>query len=283
MMGCKESSRLAPIDQLEQPPDKRISQHKVLKGDTLYSIAWRYSMDYREIATLNNIRPPYTIYVGQKLDLGQGQRRGSRQYESGLATGVVAVPDSGYTSADTSVREISGVREISSPPAATGSVNQGEVVAASRAVDSSSSDVAPTAKPAKENVAAKPVVPNGQWMWPANGRLVGRFSSGNPLQKGIDIEGSQGAPVIAAAAGSVVYAGNGLAGYGELVIVKHNETFLSAYAHNSKLLVAEGEQVKAGQAIAEMGSSGTDKTKLHFEIRQAGKPVDPLLFLPNRQ
>ena len=119
-------------------------------------------------------------------------------------------------------------------------------------------------------------------MWPTNGRLITLYSANDPLRKGIDLEGKQGDPVKAAGAGSVVYAGSGLAGYGQLVIVKHDEQFLSAYAHNNKLLVAEGDAVKKGQVIAEVGSSGTDKNKLHFEIRKSGKPVDPLLYLPRR-
>jgi lipoprotein NlpD len=123
---------------------------------------------------------------------------------------------------------------------------------------------------------------SSNWLWPTNGRLITLYSATDPLRKGIDLEGKQGDPVKAANAGSVVYAGSGLAGYGQLIIVKHGEQFLSAYGHNSKLLVAEGDAIKKGQVIAEVGSSGTDKNKLHFEIRKSGKPVDPLLYLPRR-
>jgi len=118
------------------------------------------------------------------------------------------------------------------------------------------------------------------WVWPSEGKLIAKFSSKTPINKGIDIAGRLGESVHAAAAGSVVYAGSGLLGYGNLVIVKHNDEFLSAYAHNKRLLVKENQQVKAGQVIAEIGSSGTDKVKLHFEIRRQGKPVDPLRYLP---
>jgi lipoprotein NlpD len=119
------------------------------------------------------------------------------------------------------------------------------------------------------------------WSWPTNGKVIGRFS--NRLgSKGIDIAGRRGQTIRAAAAGRVVYAGSGLRGYGELIIVKHNETFLSAYAHNRKILVKEGTQVSSRQPIAEMGSSGTDRVKLHFEIRRRGQPVDPLQYLPRR-
>jgi lipoprotein NlpD len=120
------------------------------------------------------------------------------------------------------------------------------------------------------------------WGWPSNGILIGKFSSNGSLNKGIDIAGDLGQPVLAASDGTVVYAGSGLRGYGELVIIKHSDTYVSAYGHNRRLLVREGQQVKVGQTIAEMGSTGTDRVKLHFEIRRQGKPVDPLQFLPRR-
>lgn len=118
------------------------------------------------------------------------------------------------------------------------------------------------------------------WTWPAKGKVIAKFSTKAPTNKGIDIAGSLGESVVAAGAGTVVYAGSGLLGYGNLVIIKHDDQFLSAYAHNKKLLVKENQEVKAGQTIAEIGSSGTDKVKLHFEIRHKGKPVDPLRYLP---
>ena len=120
------------------------------------------------------------------------------------------------------------------------------------------------------------------WNWPAKGRVIDAFSTKNPQNKGIDIAGKKGESVNAAAAGTVVYAGKGLRGYGNLVIIKHDAKFLSAYAHTSRILVREKERIKAGQVIAEIGSTGTDKVKLHFEIRRNGRPVDPLQFLPSR-
>lgn len=125
-------------------------------------------------------------------------------------------------------------------------------------------------------------VSSAGWTWPANGQLIALFSSNSSLNKGIDIAGEMGQPVVAASAGNVVYAGSGLRGYGELVIIKHSDTYVSAYGHNRRLLVREGQQVKAGQTIAEMGATGTDRVKLHFEIRRQGKPVDPLQYLPRR-
>jgi len=143
------------------------------------------------------------------------------------------------------------------------------------------SKVTPSAyKSPKNGPAAVKRHGNLTWSWPAKGKLIARFSAKSPANKGIDIGGSLGESVTAAAAGSVVYAGSGLLGYGNLVIIKHNEQFLSAYAHNKRLLVKENQPVKAGQSIAEIGSSGTDKVKLHFEIRHQGKPVNPMLYLP---
>ena len=132
--------------------------------------------------------------------------------------------------------------------------------------------------------APKQVVTQGSlnWSWPAKGRVIERFSTRNKKNKGIDIAGKKGESVNAAAAGTVVYAGRGLRGYGNLVIIKHDAQFLSAYAHTSRILVREKEKIKAGQIIAEIGSTGTDKVKLHFEIRRNGRPVDPLQFLPKR-
>lgn len=121
-----------------------------------------------------------------------------------------------------------------------------------------------------------------KWQWPVKGKLLATFSSANGLNKGIDIAGKLGESVLSAGPGDVVYAGNGLRGYGNLLIIKHNQKYLSAYAHNRRLLVGEGDSVKAGQKIAELGSSGTDRNKLHFEIRRDGKPIDPLKYLPRR-
>ena len=120
------------------------------------------------------------------------------------------------------------------------------------------------------------------WRWPAQGQVIGRYTSGDPARQGIDVQGTDGAPVVAAGDGEVVYSGNGLVGYGELVIIKHSTEFLSAYGHNRKRMVAEGSKVTAGQQIAEMGKANGTLNVLHFEIRRAGKPVDPLSILPRR-
>lgn len=148
----------------------------------------------------------------------------------------------------------------------------------------SSSTPAPArdTRPAPLPVVVAPPASGFAWRWPADGALVSRYVPGEPTKQGVDIGGSEGAPVRAAADGTVVYSGAGLVGYGELVIIKHNEQWLSAYGHNRRRLVNEGQLVKAGQPIAEMGHSGAPRDMLHFEIRYAGKPVDPLLYLPPR-
>lgn len=131
-------------------------------------------------------------------------------------------------------------------------------------------------------VASKPAAAPIQWRWPGSGAVVAKFSPNGAMNKGINLAGKRGDPVLAAASGQVVYAGNGLLGYGNLVIIDHNHKFLSAYAHNSRLLVKESDKVKAGQKIAEMGSSGAERVMLHFEIRRDGIPVDPLRYLPKK-
>ncbi len=212
-------------------------RYVVGKNDTLYAIAWRYRMDYRQLARWNNLKPPYTIYPGQQLVLHKVNHVSA--------------------SAETQVNTRTG--------------NQ-----SSTGRQHNSSGQAP----------AKVVTGNMQWRWPVNGKVVVHFSntasSAQSLSQGIDIAGNVGQAIKATSAGRVVYSGNGLVGYGNLVIVKHNDTYLSAYGYNRKLLVKEGEFVKAGQQIAEMGTSTASLPRLHFEIRKQGKPVDPLKYLPKR-
>jgi lipoprotein NlpD len=187
------------------------------------------------------------------------------------------------------------------PPAPAREEATSASAAASRSesADILAAPAAPAVPPARESVAEAPVKPapsppkasddvavNGAgglvWRWPGKGPLIGSFVAGDQTRQGIDIGGTAGDPVLAAADGEVVYSGNGLLGYGELIIVKHNASFLSAYGHNRKRLVQEGNRIKAGQQIAEMGSSASARDELHFEIRKNGKPVNPLEYLPAR-
>ena len=236
-----------------QKPMTTTGQHVVVRGDTLFSIAFRYGWDWKALAARNNIPEPYTIHVGQAIRFDS--RSNSTPTAVASTSSSTASPSSKFTITRRPANAASGPATTSQPAAQT-------------------------------PVAAAPMPPAGPapkgWAWPSNGILIGKFSSNGSLNKGIDIAGDLGQPVLAASDGSVVYAGSGLRGYGELVIIKHSDTYVSAYGHNRRLLVREGQQVKVGQTIAEMGSTGTDRVKLHFEIRRQGKPVDPLQFLPRR-
>jgi len=232
--GCGGSSSYAPTGSRGDPRHAP-SVYVVKRGDTLYSIAWQYGKDYKQVARLNGIRRPYTIYVGQRIRL----RSASSKQAS---------------------------RSKSSRKGSQGSASSGRNA---RRKPASSSSAVPASRI--------------RWGWPVQGPLISTFSAKDPHRKGIDIAGKKGQLVKAAATGKVVYSGSGLIGLGMLIIVKHDETFLSAYAHNRKLLVKEGERVKRGQGIAEMGQTGTDRVKLHFEIRHDGNTLDPLRFLPKRR
>ncbi|MDH0300670.1 MULTISPECIES: peptidoglycan DD-metalloendopeptidase family protein [unclassified Pseudomonas] len=234
-------------------PTVTSGQYIVKPGDTLFSIAFRYGWDYKELAARNNIAAPYTIRPGQPIRFSSG---------AGGSTTVVTSGPSSSSRTTVTRRPVS----TTSPPTSNGK-------SATTAPSTTSQTVAQV--PAAERAV-------GGWTWPASGVLIGKFASNGSLNKGIDIAGDLGQPVFAASDGAVVYAGSGLRGYGELIIIKHSDTYVSAYGHNRRLLVREGQQVKAGQTIAEMGSTGTDRVKLHFEIRRQGKPVDPLQFLPRR-
>lgn len=257
LTGCSStgSSSARVVDRNNVAPKRptvTTGQYIVKPGDTMFSIAFRYGWDYKELAARNNIPAPYTIRPGQPIRFNSG------------STGSTTVVSSPSSSSKTTVTR----RPVGTP---VPSVSGGKVITSAP----SSTTTTVTTVPAAERTA-------GGWTWPANGVLIGKFASNGSLNKGIDIAGDLGQPVFAASGGAVVYAGSGLRGYGELIIIKHSDTYVSAYGHNRRLLVREGQQVKAGQAIAEMGSTGTDRVKLHFEIRRQGKPVDPLQFLPRR-
>jgi lipoprotein NlpD len=260
----------------------------VEKGDTLYSIAFRKGVDFRDLAQWNAIAAPYTIWPGQRLTLSPPARP---------ARAPAAAADSGRPPAVAAHAPVFEPVSAPSPaPAATvaaGSVHPPAPPAEHvqpvpvEAVPVAGVSAAP---PAKASPVARPAVAGParevsgiSWRWPVEGgSLVGRFNSSDAIP-GIEIAGDSGDSVRAAANGVVVYSGNGLVGYGELVIIKHNDSFLSAYGHNRKRLVKEGQRVTAGQQIAEMGSTGTTRNELEFQIRKNGNPVDPLSYLPPRR
>ncbi len=243
-------------NQVAQRPAVTTGQYVVKRGDTLFSIAFRYGWDWKALAARNQIPEPYTIRPGQTIRF-DGRSEGAPVVAAATSR---PVPSTSTSSTTTSSSGSVKTTVISKPVAVT-------------------PVVIPPAASTPAGAAERS--PSG-WAWPASGVLIGKFSSNGSLNKGIDIAGDLGQPVLAASDGSVVYAGSGLRGYGELIIIKHSDTYVSAYGHNRRLLVREGQQVKAGQTIAEMGSTGTDRVKLHFEIRRQGKPVDPLQFLPKR-
>ncbi len=256
LVGCASSPPGGGVQVVDRNQRDRVTsgQYIVRRGDTLWSIAFRFGWDWRDLARVNGIQPPHVIYPGQRI-----------RFSGGATRTAAATPQP--------------VPKPSSSPALSTPVVVANPVPRQPAITTQP-------KPAVSQPARTPVTPVTRsasgWAWPANGTIIGRFSSNGSLNKGIDIAGDLGQPVLAASDGTVVYAGSGLRGYGELVIIKHSDTYVSAYGHNRRLLVREGQQVKAGQSIAEMGSTGTDRVKLHFEIRRQGKPVDPLQYLPRR-
>lgn len=235
---------MAKITSLPPPPSEKINYHIVSAGETLFAIAWRYELTVQSLAAINGISPPYTIRVGQQLLL-----------KPHITPASPAIRGPQRPTPPPATREPSPLHATAppKPDAATGSAPP---------------SVAPTALAAAQ-----------RWRWPTAGTVARHFDN-QRLFKGIDIQGRAGQPVVAAAAGTVVYAGSGLAGYGQLIIVKHDETYLSAYAHNRNILIAEGAQVKGGDRIGEIGGDPGNPTRLYFEIRRDGKPIDPLSVLP---
>lgn len=219
LSACTENPVYAPVTEISTiEPLPKSGQYRVHADDTLYSIAWRYGLDYRYLAKINQIDRPYHILTGQVIYLRKGHVSSTKPA--------------------TIIRKTQPVKEI------------------------------PIEKEPNINVT--------YWRWPARGPIIGRFTNSN---KGINIGGEMGNPIYATATGKVVYSGNGLRAYGDLIIIKHNNSLLSAYAHNRKALVHEGDWVKAGQKIAEMGDTGSRRVMLHFEIRCEGKPMNPLNYL----
>ncbi|WP_414707298.1 peptidoglycan DD-metalloendopeptidase family protein [Rudaea sp.] len=292
--------------------------YHVERGDTLYSIAFKRGLDYRDVGAWNGIAPPYKILAGQELRLSPPGAVAQTPATARPPTAPVAAPvvatsasSAPVNAASTQPAQNSAVKsgglfedvpnqpvapivanepkpESATPPPATTAVPPpaaaaplpAPVVVPPLAPKPVAEEPAPPAKPISDGATAN--VSGVVWRWPSAGKVIGGFVGGDQTKQGVDIAGNAGDPVIAAADGDVVYSGNGLLGYGELIIVKHNASFLSAYGHNRKRLVQEGEKVRAGQQIAEMGSSASSRDELHFEIRKNGKPVNPLDYLPAR-
>lgn len=263
-------------------PDSAV--RTVVHGDTLYSIAWETGRDYRELAKWNQIAPPYTIKPGQTLRVKPPAPESAAhpQKQAAVSSGTKKAP-TGKPSATRGTRPPTTVASESASGKRAASSAARTVSAAGSAASTVATTAPSTGKKPRTSRASSSTpasIGPGGWSWPADGPILNRYSESD--SKGVDIAGTRDAPVRAAANGRVVYQGSGLRGYGQLIIIKHNDEFLSAYAHNDRIHVKEGDAVKRGQKIADMGSTGTDRVKLHFEIRRQGVPVDPLKYLPSR-
>lgn len=297
----------------------RGSYYTVKQGDTLYFISYLTDKDVNDLIAYNNLTPPYTIYPGQKINLWrpvyQAPQYGQPAPKPEPKSSTVPVINSAATVAGSSVKKgattattainstanVASSAVTSSGSLTTNSIKNAKNQPSAKNIQNKSDAVkkvaVKTVEPSQakaygESVSKKNVNNNitdrksqqeqkvESWLWPTKGRVIGKFSAGDQGNKGIDIAGQRGQAIVATAAGSVVYSGNALRGYGNLIIIKHNDNYLSAYAHNAQLLVREGQNVIAGQKIATMGSSGASSVKLHFEIRYQGKSVNPSRYLP---
>jgi lipoprotein NlpD len=286
----------------QPPPAPPIPTHAVKKGETLVSIALQYGLDYRDLVTWNSIANPNRIEIGQVLMLGAPSQAGTVATAVPAPGGPPIATPLAQASAPIEARPVGNSAASKVEPRATKAPFSDRMLAQMAAPDPAGSPVAATppdpplpapaasaaAPVAQPPVATAPSAPEPEkstgtdnedvdWIWPVKGKVLAPFTE---TTKGMDIAGKKGAPVLAAAAGRVVYAGVGLRGYGKLVIIKHNNTWLSAYAHNDNILVKEQQDVKKGQKIAEMGATDSDQVMLHFEVRRQGKPVDPAKYLP---
>jgi lipoprotein NlpD len=284
LAGCAASGKRAPVVERgaakaavkrdASNKDWRPRVHVVQKGDTLYAIAFNYGLDPHELAELNAIQDPNLIQVGQQINLFQGDAAPQRP---------AAIVESRPSLVKEQPKVVKYAYSQSAVAKAEAVQSTGErSVAVSAKVEAKP---VPEVKPASakpDNNAVSVGADGGEdaieWSLPTQGRLIAGFSEADN-RKGIDIAGKLGQPIFASAPGKVVYSGSGLRGYGKLLIIKHNKTYLSAYAHNDQLLVKEGDTVSRGQKIAEMGNSDSTQVKLHFEVRRLGKPVDPADYL----
>lgn len=255
--------------------------YTVKRGDTLFYIAWITGNDFRDLAAKNNIAEPYSLNVGQSIQLGNGSGGGMLAATDATSGGIAKPPANiqDTTNIQNTTTTVDS-QSTSGYSGNSGKQNVGKMLPASGAVVASTAPVtAPSSAISDSTSNGGPV---SSWKWPTEGKTIDSFSASEGGNKGIDIAGSRGQPIFATANGRVVYAGNALRGYGNLIIIKHNDDYLSAYAHNDTMLVREQEEVKAGQKIATMGSTGTSSVRLHFEIRYKGKSVNPLRYLPQR-
>ena len=257
IVSCSSRKQPAPVVEIYQGKTFRDfeaesfsgNNYTVLKGDTLFSIAWFSGNDYQDLAKINKIAAPYNIYPGQIISLNKATTKVDKTVNTSR----------GQTSKIKSNQAVD--------PPSKQAYGKSEVI---------------VKKDSSESLFGE--FPNqvSNWSWPTSNAVSRKFSAKEEGNKGLDFAGNIGSPILAAADGKVVYTGNALRGFGNLVIIKHSDAYLTAYAHNEQILVKEQQWIKAGQQIATMGKSGTDQVKLHFEVRYKGKSIDPLKFLPKR-
>ncbi|WP_258806932.1 peptidoglycan DD-metalloendopeptidase family protein [Pseudidiomarina sp. CB1] len=260
LVGCAQRQQPAPVEKVYQgrsiydyeANSLAGSSYLVQKGDTLYSIAFRANIDVRMLARLNGLREPYTIFPGQRLTLRESSRQ-AKKSQPLTTTKRIDPPQSVDKTPKKEYVEDKSKEKVTNSPALPRPEIKREVFPKSNAI---------------------------AWRWPTENQVIREFTAAVTGPKGIDFTGKKGDIVKAAAAGKVVYAGNALKGYGNLIILKHNDDYITAYAHNDKLLIKEQQWVSAGEAIAEMGNSDAERVKLHFEVRYRGKSVNPRHYLP---
>lgn len=271
----------------ELPTQKSASEprasYTVKRGDTLLRIAFDFGQSYSDLVVWNNLKNPNDIKVDQVLwiaapDATGGVKTNAINTSSGIEIRSLTPinPATNKNSPKGEKRAYSDVNLAEMQKQEAPSAGSSVVMLPGTKIDSPSQSVKPPEKSAEKAVPVDVI----DWIWPTDGKLVA--SVGEQKNKGIDVAGRLGQDVVAAAPGKVIYEGNAMRGYGNILIIKHANNYLSAYAHNKQNLVKEGQSVSKGQRIAEMGDSDADSVKLHFEIRQAGKPVDPLKLLPIR-
>lgn len=276
-MASKSRPRPAapPAPAAEDIKPDAVGTYTVRRGDTLIRIALDHGQNYRDLVTWNNLSDPDDIKVGQVLRVASPERNGGNAGSAAVVTSPIT---------------LGGVEKPAPAPRKTQPRGEKKPYNESNLAEVQKEENPKAVAVEKERPGAgglatgSTVVANDDeklsWMWPSDGKIIATFDEGK--NKGIDIAGKLGQQVMAAGSGKVMYAGSGIRGYGNLVIVKHSNSLLSAYAHNRTILVKEGQNVTKGQTIAEMGDSDADTVELHFEIRQQGKPVDPSKFLPSR-
>ncbi|MDP3482490.1 MAG: peptidoglycan DD-metalloendopeptidase family protein [Sulfuricella sp.] len=295
--GCASTKSSAPVveraSMAQKAPakiwkdgDERPQAYTVQKGDTLYGIALEHGFDYKEVAEWNGIAPPYTIRIGQSVKFNASpQTVVVTPLKAGSVVETRQAGEDPLLKTQPKAVKLPYAPQGDSDPLRAKARAESYAEQAEKGLTAKAEPQdkpAPTELPAekKEGIQAEDEE-RVEWNWPAAGKVIAPFNEASSSGKGLDIGGKSGQPVLAAGPGKVVYSGNGLRGYGKLVIIKHNKTYLSAYAHNHKILVKEGQNVTRGQKIAEMGDSDADQVKLHFEIRRFGKPVDPIKYLPS--